>query len=69
MSDDTDWFKECDQENEPPPKKARSHKGKEKCRSESDVEERLDIVIKKLDVIEHKMNIFERLRKSGILYL
>ena len=53
---DTDWLKEC--ENEPPLKKARSSKRKEKQTFESDVDEKLDIVLKKLDTIEHKVNLF-----------
>ena len=61
---DTDWLKECDQENEPPPKKARSCKGKEKRTCESAVDEKLDIILKRLDTIEHKVNIFEGLKKS-----
>lgn len=43
--------------------------GIEECKSKSDVEEKMHIVMKKLDVIEHKMNIFEGLRKSAMLYL
>ena len=64
VSADTDWLKECDQKNEPPRKKACLRKGKGKCRSESDAEEKLDVIMKKLEAIERKMNIFEGLRKG-----
>ena len=55
MSADTDWLKECE-ENEPPMKKACSRKGKEKRTFQGDVDDKLDIVIKKLDTIERKVS-------------
>ena len=52
VSADTDWFKECDQEEYKPPQKKYRCKGKGKRKMEENVEEKLDEVMKKLDRID-----------------